>query len=191
MMIVFLFSAIINISLSIVIYARIIEDISTIDEKPWQDLLSNNCLNYVATSGLIILPVIPFKMYLSNLETSLPKMPDIIIGVIINALMIYVMPFVFLTKKIFSSIQAGLLFLYKNWYSSLPLVLVVIVIGLIKITTLLLIAKYWVSSDLALPSEINRNLLTVFSFGFIQNIFSSYLDLLLFSWASLRISLRR
>jgi hypothetical protein len=172
----------INLPLTVIVYGRIVEIVTNTDRKAAIDILADNWWNYIVTLGLLMIPVLPIELlsgkYLTIVDFVQLKIIKILLGVVIGGATLYVMPLVFLRKEIFSSITFGISKLINNPRKSIPLLLIVALMGIIKISLIFAVAS------LLVYTENVPKIVIMFVWGFFQNILVVYLDLILFPWAA-------
>jgi hypothetical protein len=172
-----IFYAIISFFFYLVIYARIVEIISNNPTESWVNLFKIYGLNYFIFSmismTIYILIFISFKLYFSYFKISpwTIGLAIILCNNLIKCLLIYVLPLIFLRKKLLYSIFKGIINLYQIFWKSFPLILLIFLKPLV---TILINFIYHPVTILAMIGT-----------GFFHNIVFIYLDLLVFTAATI------
>lgn len=108
------------LSITILIYGRIVSNIVPGTSSSSWEILKENGLNYVVAIAIIGAPQIALRILAGgNLNTLLLKVGfGTLIGSVFGVLTIYVLPIVFIKKSSLTAVLAGVVFLWKNLAAS-------------------------------------------------------------------------
>ena len=163
--------------IEIIIYGRIIAEIKGQESPSSLSILKDNWINYIVVTVLLVTPVLLFK----QLEHLLPisSVYTLLVREGLSALIlmatIYVFPIVFLKQEHVIAVFAGISYLIRNLIGSLPIILLVACVFVLKVSTIFMVLSVYKHTE---------NLTFAIPFGVVSSIIGTYLAFLIFSAAS-------
>ena len=165
---------IITLSITIIIYGRIVSNLAPGSSSSSWTILKENGLNYVIAVAIIGVPQIALRVLAAGLLDTL--FVYVVFGTLISSvfgvLTIYALPIVFLRKSSLAAILAGVIYLSKNLAASSWIA------GVVVFTNVLAAAGAWVFRVEATPWS--------FAFVLVTAVVGAFLSFVAFA-AALRI----
>lgn len=172
-----IFYAIISLFFYPIIYGRLVETIKNTPSTSFQNLLKDHFINYLLFSILLIIPSFWFPFILAKIGYISPSIINTIYSVV-HCVSIFMLPLLFLNRCVFSSIPKGIKTLFHNLWTSIPLILLAIFLSFEQP----LVA--WSTIHIYRPDSI----VTIVGIGFLSNVIYVYLQLLIFTKATIIIT---
>lgn len=169
-----LFPAILSFIVQTVTYGRLAEIIQERAKEPYSRLYKRHWVNYFKVQMVML---IPFFIALIILKMSNPLGKEInlqIAGSVIGVLSIYINPYIFLKQEGTLSIKYGISFLVRNLAGAVPLIAFIWIIFMVK----LFVHKEVVQISRFLFNTVN--IYSVVSIGFMQNLITVFIGLVVF-----------
>jgi hypothetical protein len=164
------------IILFVIVYGRIVEIIKNSNKSSWHALVARHLVNYSVVTIILILPTFVLSFVDSHMNYMTKLISKNVIGALTSCLTVYVWPLVFIEQQTITAITKGIRFLFHNLRQSVFLVLLSLSIPLIKMLISLSIPFFIYPPD---------NFQIIFGIGFLQNLFLTYIDLLIFAMATI------
>lgn len=160
-----------------IIYGRMVETIRGTPLTSTSSLLKNHFLNYFIFSILLVIPSSWLPFYLAKFGYITNFTIRIIIYALIHCLAIFMLPLIFMKRRVFSSIYEGFLFFIHNVNISIPLILLTIFLSFERIIV-----------DLSFRYIYRpANMIIIIGIGFFASWLLVYLQLLIFTDAAMII----
>lgn len=160
-----------------IIYGSVIEKIKKVEQSSWSDLLTDYFAKYFGLALIFGIPVLILTSLYSGMNYLNKNIANVLTGTAVQCVALYAWPLLFLKKRIFDSIHGGFVFLIHKPMKSLLLILLIVLTSIIKLLATLSPVFIFHSMDLGL----------VYGIGYLHNIINVYLDLIIFSMATMRL----
>jgi hypothetical protein len=169
--------------LYIIVFGRLVETVMNLHRSSWLHLLKVHCINYLIAIFLIAgIPSLIFSFLISETTFQISKtvsFPQVqiiknLFLALVACLTIYVIPFVFIRRQIFSSISYGIKILFNSLWISIPLIFLTLCTYLTQISKWLIY--------IIIPPQID--IYTILGINFILISINVYIILIVFSAAT-------
>lgn len=175
---IFIFFGLITFFLEIIVFGRLVETVMNLRRSSWSQILKVHWVNYLIFSFIIrLIPFFIFSIFsfliFKNESFLQGKIIKNIFFALVGCITIYVLPYVFLTRQVISSISYGIKMLFNSIWISIPLILLTICIYLIK-------TSIWGIFIIIRPLDIY----TIWGVCFILASINMYILLIVFSAAT-------
>lgn len=152
------------------IYGRLAQIVSGESNKPYIEILKDHWINYFVVFLLITLPAVVLFIFMGGPSSLLTYgIRRAIVASGISAMTIYVMPFVFLEYQGVSAIPKGIRYLLGKLKYSILLIILVVTIYVMKQGVILMLYLFAI-----------KNVYLIIGTGFINNILTEFISLVVF-----------
>jgi len=157
-----------------IVYGSIVEEIALKTKSEWSHLLKRHLLNLVAATFILYIPVFATS-YLNSEEHYLRVFAfKGLIGFVIQCATLYLMPLVFLKRKVLSSFPQALRYIAHHLLQSTSLIALVLLGFALKYIVAAVNAYYFETEPVVIR----------YGFKYIHDLVSTYIGLVIFSMAS-------
>jgi hypothetical protein len=168
-----LFSVVLAFTLYPIVYGSIVEK-GNDKSSSWIDLLSKHFGNYFLFTTITIIPIMALSYFYSDLDFVENTIIKAIVGAFTQIATVYMLPLVFISAHVLTSIPQGLSFLKNKGWGNIPLILLILLTAMIKVLATLSLIFVFQSKEIFL----------IYSIGYLQNLINVYIDLMVFSMAT-------